>query len=66
MSVEYENAGEDILFFVCDDCGDESETGEGFHDLWESLRGDGWRAHYDGEWRHSCPECVAAWAREQR
>jgi len=66
MSVEYQDVGEDELFFLCDTCGEESEIGDNFHSLWNHLRDEGWRAYNDGEWQHSCPQCVENWARKQR
>lgn len=54
--------------FMCDSCGDDvSVEGRSMQDKIDELKSEGWRAHKDGdEWKHSCPDCVKEFARENR
>jgi len=54
-----------ILSITCDTCADseDADTNE-WNEAWEEWKELGWRSYKkDGEWMHSCPDCVDDWAK---
>lgn len=62
MSIE-RDAG--LVWFACDECGEESQEGDDFDEARELAREDGWRTERAWnrvtrryEWMHFCPDCA--------